>query len=459
MAGEWSEEKHPRANDGKFGAGGAGGRAPRAQAVAKAAVGAKRGSKKAIERGYQHMVAGDFAKDPATRNREFGKAMEVFRANGHEPNSSAKGILAKHGYDAGQTESRPPTVKLTKASPKAATPAPPRSKAPRAIPDQAPANAKASGHAAEAAKIAASDGRRRAIAGDVHVAPGSSYYERTQWTPSGQQAVREHHAAVAAHYGLQNRDAASPEGRQIAVRTDEGMMMGGVQTNGSHSTDGKIEVRGAVADQLRKHAALDAAGMASIGKRAIAGDRDAGRMLEAYRVSTHEALHGMGPPVHMTGERQGTMIEEMATELVARKIAGDVHGLPVHAVPGSYSRYIEPAAEAVARLSGRSRDEAVTALADAALEFKRMTPGQYSASSRAMSVKYNKMIDDAEKAGRQDIHLIYRNDNLGTIGASALKKLGVSDAGAHDKLHTELEHIDQNQVAWDKKYPNEDRLK
>jgi hypothetical protein len=43
----WEESKHPRAGDGKFGSGGGSSpsRSPRASAVAKAAVGAKRKSK------------------------------------------------------------------------------------------------------------------------------------------------------------------------------------------------------------------------------------------------------------------------------------------------------------------------------------------------------------------------------------------------------------------------------
>lgn len=134
MPGDWDESKHPRGEAGKFGAGSGGqsaGRSPRASAVAKAAVSAKRGGKKDVERGYQHIVAGDYAASPADKHREFAKAMDAFARAGHEPNAMAKSVMAKHGFDPGTRQAKPTPTTRSPAVPTAPT-RPPETRAQRA---------------------------------------------------------------------------------------------------------------------------------------------------------------------------------------------------------------------------------------------------------------------------------------------------------------------------------------
>jgi hypothetical protein len=271
-------------------------------------------------------------------------------------------------------------------------------------------------------------GRRMVIGqgrtGSTRVGPDGS--ASRQFTADAQAAIREHHNAVLAAYDLHNHDAAMGGGRHVAV--DDKMTFGGHQVYGSHGQNGDNQLWGGVADHLAKHAQQDPASLTHLGQRALAGDKEAVRMVDAYRVSTHEALHGHG----VADRVLSTIGDEISTEMAARKIVGDLHGIPSEKLPGSYDRYIHPMVHAAAEATGRSFSEAWHATTEASLAMKRRSH-----------------TDDIP--GRVDDH----------FAGDILKRLGNHDPAAHKAFANKAYQIgrDDYQHSVEGKYPSVNRYK
>lgn len=273
-----------------------------------------------------------------------------------------------------------------------------------------------------ARNLVAQDARRRVIAGPRTIHADTQYNTATQFSPEAQRAIREHHNEVLQrHYGLTNLD-----GDAHVVHVESDMKVGGAQSYGWHDDSGHIGIWHKVADNLSEHSRLNAEQLHDLGQKALAGDKKSVAMIDAYRVSTHEAAHGHGPKVASAW----VMDNEVSTELVARKVAGDVHGIPAHQMQGSYDRYIVPAVNVLAKESGKSYQEAYNALTAASFHLKRMPADRYH---ELMGVGERIMIPQA------------------------LKALGVSDPSAPDRVHEQYREIDYRQAEYAKEHPSVNR--
>jgi hypothetical protein len=406
---EWDESLHPRAEDGKFGSGSGGANAAQARhaaymkEIAAKAAGMKSGKSKAAK--AKNAASGTKAA-PAAKTKS-AKAPAATKAPAVKPESAAEKLKREIG-----------AVPTSATQPAAAT----SSIGAHQIVSAVTGKAGGSPHS-----IATGDtARRAAIAAPRTQASSNPYIKDKQFSSSTQKAIREHHDAVLAHYGLANEDARKGGGRVVQV--SEGMKIGDAQTYGSHGQEaGDVMLWSKVADNLSEHAKLSPSDVAGLGKRALAGDKKALRMMDAYRVSTHEALHGHGPEV-IGNSRNGTFLDEVTTELVARQVSADLHGIAAHDVPGSYDRMIRPTVSAIARASGKSEKEAYGALTKASLDFKRQRGGAEGSET------VEKMMGDV------------------------LKSLGVNDTAKQSALYEEIDRIDSfEQEKWGEKYPSVNR--
>lgn len=262
-------------------------------------------------------------------------------------------------------------------------------------------------------RMVATDPRRTVIAHDplVHTRypPGlvdKVKFHSSQFSPEAQQAVRDHHNAVLAMYGLSHRGAGLYQAKNVEVRTIRGMGAWGGGADGAvglhYGHSGLIALDVTRADGLRNHAALNG--------RELHGLAKSGDVMYGYHVMTHEAAHAHGPDVMRIGHHN--MVEEMSTEMVARRVVADVHGIQIGQVPGAYDKYITPTIQRIKELSGARNDDAHTALASAAIKFKQGSGNQVSPS-----------------------------DALFGMGKSALLRLGVADSKAHQALYDHMTDI------------------
>lgn len=321
---------------------------------------------------------------PLTKEQEIQKAF-VHVARGEH--AKAKAIFDKHGFaipanvvSMGRAEGFDYRHSVGAPQPKSASP-----------------------KSADVHAVVAKDKHRMEFAhgAAVEQSNAGSMLHHRQFSAEAQAAIREHHDAVLATYGLHNRDADLMLGRRVEVRTSDGMAGAiGLHWNG----DGRVALDVDRADGLIAHARLNAGELKQL------GGTPHDPVLQAYRVSTHEAVHGHGPDVQRHGPY--TMLEEMSTEMVARRVVADVHGMEIHHVVGSYGRYIDPTVSKIAQLSGKTTGESHAALAHAALEFKR----EKSATTTPYGYLHN-------------------------LGSSALRHLGVTAPEAHGELYDHMINI------------------
>lgn len=477
--GDWTESLHPRATDGKFGQGNGNARGAKAQATLRAVrsaggIKAVRPTKvKAVRppkppkfdpTEHQNRIAGLRTREAKIRTAGLAAKAQMASLKLQAKSAKAKGaskdqlgaLKAQHdalkGHHAsiralaattktervqagkdmrqakqdhnlahgiGRAKPKPKAAVTATQQPSAPAPVGKTATAQAAAPVRAsvakPAESAASAGAAKLGRLVASDAGRRALI----AAPMTGDYKGTpQWSVEAQSALRDHHDLILKDYGLHNQDINKPQGR--SVLSSDRMTISGHQTYGSHSMEsGDIHLWDTVAKYVQKHAQLDESGLADLGRRAQSGDKEAIRTIDAYRVSTHEALHGHGPPV-FGGSRNGTYFDEVTTELAARKVAGDVHGIPAFQIPGSYDRYIKPTVDAVAKMSGKSPEAAYNALTEASLDWKRQTP--IMANGR-----------ETEAWG---------SEHLQKMIATTLTKLGVPDTKKHEDLYKQIDDFD-----------------
>ena len=96
---------------------------------------------------------------------------------------------------------------------------------------------------------------------------------------------------------------------------------------------------------------------------------EANQVVYSGHVITHEQIHACGPQIHYY--KSGIGIEEMTTEMSARYVTGQTHGVPSNRLYGGYNKMIFPVVAHIQKLSGVSGPEAFKALEHASLEWKR----------------------------------------------------------------------------------------
>lgn len=375
----FDEGQHPRAPDGKFGQGSGGGakkvaaragasRALRSKATAAAGARVSKPiSKRAeIDKAYVHVVRGEHA-----------KAHAIFEKHGEPIQSNVMAMGKAQGYDYG----KPPAA------------APKGSSAPKAGPTKTPVEpAKPVAHApALAHKSAPPPEPKSDEAGPAQSKPvvtpelrdvvanrsslGNVSYDDAKghmtYTPEAQAAVRGHFDSVAAKYGVTKR--ALPEGNKIDIVNERAM--GGAQAQ--FSDDGGIRYPSYTAQMLRTHSEANLSKPPPYFTDAV----------QAYHNVTHETMHGHGPQIPYQGH--GIMADELATEVTARRISADVHGIKADADGllyngggavgrvkslGGYPKEVDEVTNAIAHVSGSDHESAYAALERAAFDVKRMPP-------------------------------------------------------------------------------------
>lgn len=333
MAGAFEESQHPRGDGGKFATGSGGGVKKAAASAGAAKASARSGAVKteSIDKAYVHVARGEHA-----------KAHAIFAKHGVEIQDNVKAIGKSQGYD----YSKPP---------------------PQAV--KAAAKVVGGGKSADltrakkVAEFAASDSRRKLDATvNSDLTDGKHHRQLTQ---ESQAAVRGHLADLAGKYGMPNRDAGLSQGHVVEVR--DGGKMGNAEAL-HYTSSGKVVMSDHIATQLYEHGQTEPK---AFGRDYMNGDDHGGKM-NAYRVAVHEQIHGHGPLVHYAGH--GVMLEEMTTEMSARKVAADVHGIHVADMSsaGAYHKYVDSVATKMADLAGHlDTRPAHEALARATIEFKQ----------------------------------------------------------------------------------------
>lgn len=219
---------------------------------------------------------------------------------------------------------------------------------------------------------------------------------RGAWSERDQAAIRSGNDAVLSSYGIGKRKGgALADVVEVRKRNELGSAEAWWQP-----WDGKIVINDVyakqlndayadmargndVAAELRRIGEREASGMITVSDRAVREQQRA--RVRAVHASIHESTHGRGPLMVYSGN--GVFVEEVTTELVARRVTRDLYKLPLSdelGVPGlgvkggPYGHMIEGATttiQSVLQRHGitRTADEAFAMLEDAALRYERGT--------------------------------------------------------------------------------------
>lgn len=242
---------------------------------------------------------------------------------------------------------------------------------------------------AKVAEAVASDPRRALVAADLvpaprsgqalsnagHLEPAARLLYKDQWSPEGQAAARDHTVHMISQYGMYHKEAGLIGAHTFEIRTDHGMP----GADGLHwNHNGQTAIHQSLAADVQEHAQLNARGLHDLGARHLSGDADAAARLNSHRVVVHEEIHGHGPSMIRTGPH--TFVEEVTTEMAARKVSADVHGLHTADMEkaGTYHEWTKPTIAKLSELSGKSIRDSHEALARSAIEFKRGKDKQLS---------------------------------------------------------------------------------
>lgn len=411
----FDEGQHPRSGDGKFtsGSGGlkkaaANAGARRAAAVrdaAKAGARVSRGRKpmskdQAIDRAFLHVARG-----------EHDKAHALFSEHGLEVPHNVKliGKVAGYDYDKHQPAKAKPAPK--EAAPKAAAKA-------KTDPREG-AESSAKGAAKEESKPVVTPDLRDAIA-DRSALSGLTFDHAgaASYTPAAQAAVRGHFDAVASKYGVTKRDL--PDGGKLDVVDKRSLGGAAAQFH----DDGTIRIPTGTAQNLARHGEADLGNHPAYFTDAV----------QSYHFVTHETMHGHGPEIPYEGH--GILADELATEVTARRMTADVHGIRSTASGlvykdsgavggskdlGAYAKDVGGVVNAVSRVSGLDKERAFEALERASFDVKRM-PGshQFDTGDAAMSHLVQRIashagISDPKKVAQLHGHVMdVSHDLLGT---------------------------------------------
>lgn len=344
----------------------------------------------------------------------------------HDPEVVAAATV--HYKDFGKT--LPPSLYPTAAAPATAVDAPasPSDPAPAALPAHSPSPIRARNrHDVQAIqKVVANDRNRKVVADGFEdkTDPATGNLIRGL-TVDAQNALRSHHNKVLASYGLSLQD----ESRENGWKVEAGSFSTMGRSRGMYnSQDGHISLTLRGISQIADHAKIDGTALPALGHDMMKALDDpsspegkrARSLIESYHISTHESIHDHGPTLENHWSK--TMLEEMTTEMAARKIVSDMHDFPIDRIPNpGYQRIIEPVIDELRAVASRAGVAGVTerdaheALADASLHFKRQT-------SKNMDPSFE----------------LYR------VGQLALERLGVDrNMEANKLLHNNLLSIAQ----------------
>jgi hypothetical protein len=184
-------------------------------------------------------------------------------------------------------------------------------------------------------------------------------------TPEAQREVRGHFDGVASEYFMHPRPG--PQSDQLIGYPEEAM--GGA--SGWHMGTGKIAMGHQDINALARHGDSDLEYVKNVVK-----DGEWHRGFSAYSTMMHETIHDHGPVIY--GDHHKTHAEEMTTEMSARQISAEKHGMLGHEIKSSgYDEMINNSVNHVAEVAGVSREKAFDALAKASIEFKGLS-GEFS---------------------------------------------------------------------------------
>lgn len=249
---------------------------------------------------------------------------------------------------------------------------------------------------------------------------------RASWDE--QKAIRKHHSDKLAEYKFPNRDT-DLAGERIKVEPKSALG----NADAYHTNRGLISLSNEMARDLDAFYKDMAAGrnygqeveelkvkvreFAAQGRGMDKDTRD--RLLEitnrayAYRVMTHEAIHGHGPRFEYQGD--GVFVEEVVTESAARRVTRDVTGVQLDRLThltsgdGAYGRWINGARDSIlnAGLTKKptlTKQEAYLALEDAAIRYKTETEGVFKEDA------VDRLVDkiDVEALVGQSLTLVQR---------------------------------------------------
>lgn len=191
--------------------------------------------------------------------------------------------------------------------------------------------------------------------------------------PDNQRVVRDLLNQSIAHYGFSPNPRKASDDQIRVTRQFDGVKRQVVPSATYNPVNGRIDILPRVAQSSAE--AL---------RKLASGERPLSFEMKDYRTLVHETLHGHGPQSSFTGGN--AVVEEITTEVSARRVARDVFGdharsagdafdMPRHqGSPGAYSKWIFNATDAIASALTRSDSpmrEAYSMLERACLDYKR----------------------------------------------------------------------------------------
>jgi GNAT superfamily N-acetyltransferase len=197
---------------------------------------------------------------------------------------------------------------------------------------------------------------------------------RPTFHSGAQKAIREHYNDMAKSYGMPHAD--DGKSHVSTVDLSHGTAKGAPQAMYSKDT-GAVVLHSRLAQHLAEHANSDPKELGkkfpTVRTKKIPGDEIGDKNpVSAYHVMLHETVHAHGP--RMTPlEGPGLMLEEFVTEMGARKITSDVHGLKMHKIDASYNHLVNPVAIHLLGMGDFSEEDVHKAIGEAAIDVKKQT--------------------------------------------------------------------------------------
>lgn len=216
--------------------------------------------------------------------------------------------------------------------------------------------------------FAGRDAIRSRIAEGIH---GTA--ENVRIDPATQAALRDSNNRIMAAYGVTPRLTNTPHAHIVQVDSAENMGGGyAAMHNEQTNRAGLMSISHEQAVLLREHMKLSGDQLHDLARRSAHDDHAQGVLFAAH-VMHHETMHGHGPSIEQGIHR--TTIEELTTEVAARKVTADMHGVPSHSetVNLTYHNIVTPIISKTAAASGTSHERAYEAIEHASLSLKRQS--------------------------------------------------------------------------------------
>lgn len=213
---------------------------------------------------------------------------------------------------------------------------------------------------------------------------------------SQQAAVRDGLFSIAEAYGMHPRLRTAPFSGALEVvgpKTPPGLQLRDGAAASLHivgKNAGLMMVDPKVFDNFKEFLAKSPSEWRALGEASENGNREAAKRLAGVHVMNHETVHAYGP--ELTSDKAGIAIEELTTELAARRITSDAFDAPsANQALSAYHEVINPVIDAVSSSVGVTRPAAQRALEVASLRFKAL-PGKITS---AKAIEF--IVDDVSK--------------------------------------------------------------